>query len=886
MKKLLFVLFAVVLAGTASAQRVFDPMDNAVGTNWPDPAVRDVNFYTNGTNSYMNLYNEADHKEGLGSMKIDYRVDAQDGWGGYTVRVTGTTPFSPTMDASAGTQIKFWYKVVNPVVKSSGDGSFIMEFKMGEFDDEGNRDLWLTNTPIDFTDVSGEWIQASINIAETGDRTTGFEYQFGSGDGELQVHKIGSYEIAMVYAGPPTGSGVGPNYPTAIGTVLLDGFAVYGNAYPPIFTFDNSAASGWNPDNMPWAGADAGAITLSDEATDKVEGDGSLKIDYELSAPFGWGGFLSIEKDVTKPEKFEERTAIILFVKNLVPAVGEAGRHFMRVFVDENSGGGNEEWITDIGIDLTQPSGWIGYYLPFDEKPMGASDRFPPIGGFALKGGSGDGIFKPESIYKIRIELFGRGTEDGFAAPVRVTGTILMDVMQQSGFKYADETPPEPVSSLLVVPSSFSNLVTWQDLQGEEGEKYFIFYSKDPITDVTASGVIPLGQNISGGVQVTEHLIRAPKTDVNQTWYYAIYCKDKAENVGPVFSSGAITNTAKGIPTIHVGTVNNFQADGGLAEWITAGVTPFSIKPSDGTAFLGEGDVVDNDDDCSADCYVAIDEQYLYVAYNVTDNIVYDDDAYYPGDTWALDATELFIGLYNSDEYPPTKDYKYGKTPDYHLRFNKQKAREDHWNKETDELLLPGENYYWQEKFPSGYIVEARIPLIDLATKRDAPQEQYLDTIYVKKGWKVGFDFGVFDHDGGTSPEKWRNREARLFWSPFNKDHGYEDARLWMYTWLEDDQVTTDVPTETLPATYSLSQNFPNPFNPATQITYSIEKPGMVSLKIYDILGRVVADLVNRHQETGSYTVNFNASKLSTGVYFYKLESGSFSSVKKMMLVK
>ncbi len=885
MKKLLFVLFTVMLAGTASAQRVFDPMDNSVGTNWPDPAVRDVNFYTNGTNSYMNLYNDPDHIEGTGSMKIDYRVDAQDGWGGYTVRVTGTTPFSPTMDASAGTEIRFWYKVTDPVVKSSGDGSFIMEFKMGEFDDEGNRDLWLTNTPIDFADATGQWIQASIPIAATGDRTTGFELQFGDGDGELQVHKIGSYEIAMVYGNSPTGAGIGPNYPNAIGSVLLDGFAVYGNAYPPIFTFDNSAASGWNPDNMPWAGTNAGAITLSDEATDKVEGDGSLKIEYELSAPFDWGGFLSIEKDVTKPEKFEERTALILFVKNLVPAVGEAGRHFMRVFLDENSGGGNEEWIIDIGIDLTQPSGWIGYYLPFEEKPMGASDRFPPKDGFALKGGSGDGKFKPENIYKIRIELFGRGTADGFAAPTRVTGTILLDVMQQSGFKYADEVPPASVSSLLVVPSSYSNLVTWTDLPGEEGEKYNVYYSANPITDINAPGVAPLKTGISGGVQVVTHLIRAPKTDANQTWYYAINCMDKAENIGPIFSSGAITNTAQGIPTIRL-TTPNFAADGSLAEWVTAGVTPFGVHFADGTAFMAQNDKIGGpglteDDDCSGECYVALDQQYLYVAFNMNDEVVYDDDSYYPNNTWELDATELFMSFYDIDETPLTKAYKSGSKPDYHLRFNKQKMREDHWDKETDELLLPGENYYWDLKFPAGYIIEARIPLVDLATKRDNAGA-LIDTIYAKRGWKVGFDWGMFDNDGDPTAR----REARIFWSPFNQDLGYQDARLWMYTWLEDDQVSTDVPEETLPAKYELSQNYPNPFNPTTQINYSLEKAGMVSLKIYDILGRVVADLVNKHQESGSYTVDFNASNLSTGVYFYKLESGSFSSVKKMMLIK
>jgi len=107
-----------------------------------------------------------------------------------------------------------------------------------------------------------------------------------------------------------------------------------------------------------------------------------------------------------------------------------------------------------------------------------------------------------------------------------------------------------------------------------------------------------------------------------------------------------------------------------------------------------------------------------------------------------------------------------------------------------------------------------------------------------------------------------------------------------MYTWLgNDDIVPTDV-EEQLPTSYSLEQNYPNPFNPTTQIKYSIAKPGVVTLRVYDVLGRQVAELVNKQQEAGNYVVNFDASGLSSGVYIYKIESGSFNSVKKMMLVK
>ncbi|NUN69202.1 MAG: T9SS type A sorting domain-containing protein [Bacteroidetes bacterium] len=85
---------------------------------------------------------------------------------------------------------------------------------------------------------------------------------------------------------------------------------------------------------------------------------------------------------------------------------------------------------------------------------------------------------------------------------------------------------------------------------------------------------------------------------------------------------------------------------------------------------------------------------------------------------------------------------------------------------------------------------------------------------------------------------------------------------------------------------YALAQNFPNPFNPVTTINYAIPNPGNVMIKVYDVLGKEVTTLVNHFQETGRYTVSFDASALSSGVYFYKITAGEFSDIKKMMLIK
>jgi len=85
---------------------------------------------------------------------------------------------------------------------------------------------------------------------------------------------------------------------------------------------------------------------------------------------------------------------------------------------------------------------------------------------------------------------------------------------------------------------------------------------------------------------------------------------------------------------------------------------------------------------------------------------------------------------------------------------------------------------------------------------------------------------------------------------------------------------------------YKLSQNFPKPFNPTTTIKYSLPEQQFVSLKIFDILGREVATLVNENKSAGNYEMNFDANNLSSGVYFYRLHAGSFIETKKMLLMK
>jgi hypothetical protein len=88
------------------------------------------------------------------------------------------------------------------------------------------------------------------------------------------------------------------------------------------------------------------------------------------------------------------------------------------------------------------------------------------------------------------------------------------------------------------------------------------------------------------------------------------------------------------------------------------------------------------------------------------------------------------------------------------------------------------------------------------------------------------------------------------------------------------------------PKKVKLSQNYPNPFNPVTSISFEIPQNEFVSLKVYDMLGKEVSDLISENKNAGYYTIEFNGNNLPSGIYFYKLSAGTFSEIKKMILIK
>jgi hypothetical protein len=126
-----------------------------------------------------------------------------------------------------------------------------------------------------------------------------------------------------------------------------------------------------------------------------------------------------------------------------------------------------------------------------------------------------------------------------------------------------------------------------------------------------------------------------------------------------------------------------------------------------------------------------------------------------------------------------------------------------------------------------------------------------------------------------------------------NQDYWWRVKALNSIGWGDFSEVGTFIVNITsvdegneLPVEFSLKQNFPNPFNPVTNIKYSIKERSQVGLVLYDILGREIKVLINEEQDAGHYNIEFNAGNLASGIYLYKLKAGDFVETKKMVLMK
>ncbi len=189
--------------------------------------------------------------------------------------------------------------------------------------------------------------------------------------------------------------------------------------------------------------------------------------------------------------------------------------------------------------------------------------------------------------------------------------------------------------------------------------------------------------------------------------------------------------------------------------------------------------------------------------------------------------------------------------------------------------------------------IDRMIPMFDDGTNGDPTAGDKFFTAVVtfpaytifEIQYKYGINYGDAVNNGGGNDNEnaiGANHVITLFSLAWDVQVDNVFGTMGNHTFTTD---VNDVPGAT-PVAYALEQNFPNPFNPSTKINYSIPTEGFVTLDVYNSIGQKVANLVSESKTAGTYTVNFDASDLTSGIYFYKISSGNFTETKKMILLK
>ncbi|NNF04396.1 MAG: T9SS type A sorting domain-containing protein, partial [Rhodothermales bacterium] len=313
----------------------------------------------------------------------------------------------------------------------------------------------------------------------------------------------------------------------------------------------------------------------------------------------------------------------------------------------------------------------------------------------------------------------------------------------------------------------------------------------------------------------------------------------------------------------------------------------------------------DDDADMSATVKVTVDPLgFMSVYADVTDDIVAFAGEAVPGtDTWNYDALELGIGLYDVRDVggsilggSPHIDFMRGAEADFQMRFAPRvNEAGDIVNVSVHSSSDPangGGNVNGEiqggggvaEKTDTGWRILVTFPLDSIidAGEGDVPFSAPGDTDIKLIPFNVAFN----DADAGGT------RESQMIWSTkANAGNGWWNTPAqWPAVAVAGRATATNVegPDAELPFDFALEQNYPNPFNPSTTIEFSLAKVENVRLSVYNVLGQRVASLLSGESlQAGPHTVNFDASQLTSGMYFYRIDAGtSFSKTRTMMLLK
>lgn len=407
-------------------------------------------------------------------------------------------------------------------------------------------------------------------------------------------------------------------------------------------------------------------------------------------------------------------------------------------------------------------------------------------------------------------------------------------------------------------------------------ETYNIYRSTSAITDVNATGVKKVVGGIPHGMQ-TYTLREWSKDGGPVTYYYAITAFDGVNETSlrSVSATGAVTVNSS--PAYKVKYVKDFafQLDGLNDEFLP--YEEYIIRPDIGGGNRGADWTLESMDMNFKTTFV-IDDRYLYISAEVDDDNLRHDPA---SQAWEGDALEFYFGFY--DRTPLTaehaKNYT-GENGDWRIGFNSDGNASLDGGSPRE---ISGVKSTVFEKFSGdGYIIEVQLDLDSLSAGKKF--ELVKDMMM-----PLRIDGNDYDPVKGETSRGMIVQAGGVHRDPTDTEPGTDEDWKRPDGWgslMVEGFTGVGVADNNKPFEYSLSRNYPNPFNPSTTIKYSVANQGPVLVKVFDMLGREVKTLVNKVQPAGNYVIDFNANGLASGVYLLKINAGQFNKSMKMMLIK
>ncbi len=540
-----------------------------------------------------------------------------------------------------------------------------------------------------------------------------------------------------------------------------------------------------------------------------------------------------------------------------------------------------EDFPTDLTLEMFMQSHDWGWYS--NQATIGADSTVVPgewsTIGIDLAGNADVLKLREGNPQKYGIQIY---------APNGVTADILWDNLTVEGL----EAPDAVLHTPTIVPTLYDTIfaqsgkeniylnLEWDDADQPGMEVFDVYMSESPISDLSDEGVIRIGTDIPHGVGYWSHRPYTP-TGAAKTYYYAVIAKmgeDVTEltaegSAGPIeFEKTNLPAVAKYDPDF----ADVFTLDG-LDSEFTDEYKVNAITPESAGNAEAENWSLESEDLMFNNTFV-MDDDYLYISADVTDNSVLTEEGV--SQAWQGDALEFFIGAYDIREQSAwhTKgDVGTAGTGDHRWAFTAWGTIELN-GYQVVENYAGVESIVYQKWGGDGYIIEAKINLDSLSADGN---------FTVANGMMLPLKIDCNDRDPDNNDD---GRTLSVNYGGAGNTENWLRPSSWGYMLVGDPEVAID-DDEAVAMKFELQDNYPNPFNPTTNIKFQIPAVTKVDLAIYDMLGNKIKTIVNEKRNAGTYDVQWNGTNdmgamVSSGVYFYKLRTDNHIATKKMMFIK